>query len=116
MVKNQSANAEDKKCRFNSSVGKIPWRRVWQPTPIFLPGESHGQRSLADYRPLGCKKLDMTEVTYQQQCIHPWENGDGNERRTIKEGEVTGFAHWPGIGRGHAMESDRHEWKHRFHH
>ena len=30
-------------------VGKIPWRRKWQPTPVFLPGESHGQRGLADY-------------------------------------------------------------------
>ena len=34
---------------FNSRVGKIPWKRAWQPTPVFLPGESHGQRSLADY-------------------------------------------------------------------
>ena len=36
---------------FNSWVGKIPWRRKWQPTPAFLPGESHGQRSLAGYSP-----------------------------------------------------------------
>ena len=36
---------------FNSWVGKIPWRRVWQHTPIFLPGESYGQRSLASYSP-----------------------------------------------------------------
>jgi len=36
-----------KRRRFNSWVGKIPWRRKWQPTPEFLPGESHGQRSLA---------------------------------------------------------------------
>ena len=35
--------------------GKIPWRRKWQPTPVFLPGESHGQRSLAGYSPWGCK-------------------------------------------------------------
>ena len=34
---------------------KIPWRRKWQPTPVFLPGESHGQRSLAGYSPWGCK-------------------------------------------------------------
>ena len=34
---------------FNPWVGKIPWRRAWQPTPVFLPGESHGQRSLAGY-------------------------------------------------------------------
>ena len=35
-----------KRCKFNPWVGKIPWRREWQPTPVFLPGESHGQRSL----------------------------------------------------------------------
>ena len=35
-----------KRLRFDPWVGKIPWRRVWQPTPIFLPGESHGQKSL----------------------------------------------------------------------
>ena len=35
-----------KRCQFDSWVGKIPWRRAWQPTAVFLPGESHGQRSL----------------------------------------------------------------------
>ena len=38
-----------KKCGFDGWVGKIPWRREWLPTPVFLPGESHGQRSLAGY-------------------------------------------------------------------
>ena len=42
-------------------VGKIPWRRAWQPTPVSLPGESHGQRSLAGYSPRGRKELDPTE-------------------------------------------------------
>ena len=42
-------------------VRKIPWRRKWQPTPVFLPGESHGQRSLAGYSPEGCKGSDTTE-------------------------------------------------------
>ena len=36
-----------RRCGFSACVGKIPWRRAWQPTPVFLPGESHGQRSLA---------------------------------------------------------------------
>ena len=52
-----------KRCWFDSWVTKIPWRRVWQPTPIFLPGKSHGQRSLAGYSPLGCKELDTMEAT-----------------------------------------------------
>ena len=38
-----------------------PWRRVWQPTPVFLPGKSHRQRSLVGYSPWGHKELDMTE-------------------------------------------------------
>ena len=40
---------------------KIPWRRKWQPTPVFLPGESHGQRSLVGYSPQGRKESDTTE-------------------------------------------------------
>ena len=65
MVKNPSANAGNKKrCRLDPWVRKIPWSRKWQPTPIFLPGESHGQRSLVGYIPWGHKELDMIEVTY----------------------------------------------------
>ena len=41
--------------QVDSWIGKIPWRRKWQPTPVFLAGESHGQRSLAGYSPWGCK-------------------------------------------------------------
>ena len=46
---------------FNPWVGKIPWRRVWQLTPVFLPGESHGQWSLVGYSPKGCKELDWSD-------------------------------------------------------
>ena len=46
---------------FNSWVRKIPWRRIWQPTPVFLPGESHGQRRLSGYSPWGHKESDMTQ-------------------------------------------------------
>ena len=50
VVKNPPANAgEGKRCRFDPWFGKMPWRRAQQPTPVFLPGESHGQRSLAGY-------------------------------------------------------------------
>ena len=47
--------------RFYPWVGKSPWRREWLATPVFLPGEIHGQRSLTDYQPGGCKELNMTE-------------------------------------------------------
>ena len=46
---------------FNPWVGKIPWRRKWQPTPVFLPGESHGWRSLVAYSPWSHKDSDTTE-------------------------------------------------------
>ena len=47
--------------RFYPWVGKIPWRSKWQPTPVFLPGKSHGQRSLVGYSPWDRKVLDTTE-------------------------------------------------------
>ena len=44
---------------------RLPWRRKWQPTPVFLPGKSHGQRSLVGYSPWGRKESDTTEqLTY----------------------------------------------------
>ena len=46
---------------FDPWIGKIPWRRKWQPTPVSLPGKFHGQRSLVGYHSWGCKELDMTE-------------------------------------------------------
>ena len=48
---------------FDPWVGKLPWRRKWLPTPVFLPGESHGQRSLVGYSAWGYKESDTTEVT-----------------------------------------------------
>ena len=57
MVKNLSTMQET---RVDPWVGKIPWRRKWQPTPVFLPGKSHGQRSLAGYSPRGGKESDAT--------------------------------------------------------
>ena len=50
-----------RRCGFNPWVRKIPWSRKWQPTLIFLPGKSHGQRSLASYSPWGLKEPDMTQ-------------------------------------------------------
>ena len=55
---------------FDPWVGKITWRRPWQPTPVFLPGESHGQRSLAGYSPRGCKESDTTEQLSTQLTCH----------------------------------------------
>ena len=66
VVKNLPANAKEPACKrfgFDSQVGKILWKRAWQPAPAFLPGESHGQRGLVGYGPQGRKEQDMTEAT-----------------------------------------------------
>ena len=69
MVKNPPARAGDSR-----NVGSIPnWEdprsRKWQPTPVYLPGESHGQRSLVGYVPQGHKELDTTEVTEYAHAV-----------------------------------------------
>ena len=56
-----------RRCRFDPWVGKIPWRRKWQPTPVLLPRESHGQRSLAGYSLWGHKESHDLATEQQQQ-------------------------------------------------
>ena len=59
--KELACNRGQKRHGFAPWVGKISWRREWQPTPVFFPGEFHGQRSLVGYSPWGHKESDMTE-------------------------------------------------------
>ena len=54
---------------FNPLVSKASWKRKWQPTPVFLPGKSHGQRSLAGYSSWGCKRFGHNLATKQQQPL-----------------------------------------------
>ena len=58
-------------------VKKIPWSRAWQPTPVFLPVEACGQRSLVGYSPWSCKELDTTVVT-----VHTRRQALKDETRT----------------------------------
>ena len=58
MVKNLPVTGADAETIW---VRKIPWIRMWQPTPVFLPGKSPGERSLVGYRPWGHKELNMTK-------------------------------------------------------
>ena len=58
-----------RRCRFSPHVRKISWLRKWQPTPIFLPGKSHGQRTLVDYSPWGRKELDTTKQLHLLSLI-----------------------------------------------
>ena len=55
-----------KRCRFHPWARKIPWRRAWQPTPVFLPGESHGQRSLVDYS----LWVEKSQTQLKRLCMH----------------------------------------------
>ena len=78
---------------FSPSVWKIPWRRAWQPTPVFFPGESHGQRSLVGYSPWGRKRLG-----------HYWATKTANIRWGLRGALLKAvfltfriFVHHPGI-------------------
>jgi len=68
VVKNPST-PQCRRCRFHAWVEKVPWRRKWQLTPVFLPGKSHGHRSLAGYIPWGHKRLRHYLATKQQQPV-----------------------------------------------
>ena len=66
VVKNPPA-CQCRRCGFDPWVGKIPWRRNWQPTLVFFPGKSHGQKSPVGYSPWGCKGFGQDLSTKQQQ-------------------------------------------------
>ena len=73
MVKNIARNVGGP--GFDPWVGKISWRKGWQLTPVFLPGEFHGQRSLVGYSPWGHKESDMTEHFHFGKRLQPEEVG-----------------------------------------
>ena len=70
----KESTCQCRRCRVHPWVGKIPWRRKWQPTPAFLPGESHGQRSLAGYSPWVAKsqtlQLSMHAYTWKLLTVY----------------------------------------------
>ena len=77
MWASQVAHGKESACqsrrhRFNPWVRKIPWRRKWQPTPVFLPGKFHGQRSLVFYSPWDRKRvrLNLATKTTIHICIY----------------------------------------------
>ena len=67
-----------KRLGFNPWSRKTPWRRKWQPTPVFLPGKSHGQRSLADYSPWGLKESNNWAHTCAHTHTHSYFSTDNN--------------------------------------
>ena len=64
--------------RFDPGAMRMPWRKKWHPTPVLLPGDSHGQRSLAGYSPWGHRESDTTEVTQ-----HKPTSGDGGGQGSL---------------------------------
>ena len=86
-------------------MGDIPWRRKWQPTPVLLPGESHGQMSLVDYNPWGRKELDMTEqVHFRRRQWHPTPvllPGKSHGWRSLVDYNPWGRKEWDTIERLH---------------
>ena len=102
-VKNPPANTRD---TFNPWVRKIPWRRKWQPTPVFLPGKSHGQRSLAGYSPWGCKRVrhDLaTKHTHTQR----WPSLQRLWWKTVQESERKPKVTKPVRPRAHAPQQEK---------
>ena len=105
MVKNLPTNAGDRR-GFDPWIGKIPWSRKWQSTPIFLPGKFHGQRSLEVYSLWGCKESDTTEglsvhtshtkphgqplhsprAGHRSRFVGPWDRFKEVVRRRRREG------------------------------
>ena len=71
VVKNLPANSGDPGDRFAPWIRKIPWKRKQQPTPVFLPGEFHRQRSLVGYSSWGCTELDTTELVHMLSSFGP---------------------------------------------
>ena len=81
VIKNPPGNAGD--VGFYPWVGKIPWRRKWQPTPGFLPGASHGRRSLVGSSPWGHTESNTTEVIqHDAHLSFPHDYVHGKRRAT----------------------------------
>ena len=90
VVKNPPEMQKTQRHRFSSWVGKIPWRRKWQSTPIFLPGKSHGQKSLIGFSPWGCNRVGHDwRLSKNDTCkpvflpVHPTRSCPSSKSLTI---------------------------------
>ena len=86
MVKNLPTSAGD---RCDPLVRKIPWRRKWQPSIVFFPGESHEQRSLMGYSPWGSKRVGQDLATKHQGVRH--------YSKLLRVCGGLEFTEWPGV-------------------
>ena len=100
-------------------VRKIPWRRKWQPPPLFLHGKFHGQRNLAGYSPYGCKESDTTELTSVISLFGFPSGSDGKESAcSVREmGLILWSGRSPREGNGYTLvffsgeSMDRGSWQ-----
>ena len=99
MVENPPANAvRHKKCGFDPWVWKIPWRRAWKPTAVFLPGGSHGQRSLVGCSPWGRGGSDTTKRVHFHFSLSCTGEGNGNPLQcSCLENPRDGGAWWASV-------------------
>ena len=70
-LSSKESACQGRRHEFDPWVGRIPWRRKWQPTPVFLLGKSHGQKSLVDCSPWGCKSSEHNLVTNLTHSLCP---------------------------------------------
>ena len=90
--------ARHRRLRFNPWVWKVPWRRKRQPTPVFLPGKSHGQRSLAGRSPSGRYESDMTERLHCHFSLSHIGEGNGSPLQcSCLENPRDGGARWAAV-------------------
>ena len=88
LLSGQESACQCRRWGFYPWVRKISWRRKWQPTPVSLPGKSHGQRSLAGHSPWSCKRVRHDLVTKQQQRHRPstkWGEGSLGKKGELNE-------------------------------
>ena len=97
VLKNPPVNAGDVRDEgLIPGLGGFPWRRTWQPTPVFFPGESHGQKSLVGYSPWGRKESDTAEVTW-----HACMLSDHICASTLLADGETKAQRWEGLAQRH---------------
>ena len=95
-----------KRYRFDSWVGKSPCRKTWQPIPVFLPGESHGQKSLVGCSSQGHKESDTTLAT-EHACRY---GGSASKESTCPTGDLGLDVFLPGIFHGQRSLAGYHPW------
>jgi len=85
--------------RFDHYIEKIPWRKAWQPTPVFLPGESCGQRNLANYSPAAAKSLQSCPTLCDPvDCSLPGSSVHGIFQAIVLEWGAIAFSELQSIG------------------